>query len=44
MKMSGHRQAEETDSAQLRGTDSEVVLTKESALQILTRADAEGRG
>jgi len=44
MKMSGHRQAEETDSAQLCGTDSEVGLVKESALEILTRAEAEGRG
>ena len=35
---------EETDSAQLRGTYSEVGLVKESALQILTRAEAEGRG
>ena len=42
--MSGHRQAEETDSAQLCGTDSEVGLVKESALEILTRAEAEGRG
>ena len=42
--MSGHRLAEETDSAQLRGTDSEVGLTKKSALQILTRVEAEGRG
>ena len=42
--MSGHRQAEETDSAQLCGTDSEVGLVKESALEILTRAGAGGRG
>jgi hypothetical protein len=35
--MSGHRLAEETDSAQLGGTDSEVGLVKESALHINSR-------